>query len=56
MFGILYELTYFLIYFSMLYIFPFVFFFFLVFTVALRDRDTKLKIGEIGKNIFKKFF
>ena len=40
----------------MIYVFPFAFFFFLTLTVALRDRDTKLQIREIGRNLFKKFF
>jgi hypothetical protein len=41
---------------SMIYVFPFAFFFFLTCTVALRDRDTKLKIGEIAKCLVKKLF
>jgi len=45
---------YYLVYYGMIYLFPFLFFFFLVYTVALRDRDTKLKIGEILKSFFKK--
>jgi len=50
------RLLYYFVYYSMIYIFPFAFFFLLVFTVALKERDTKLKIREIGVNLFKKFF
>ncbi len=46
----------FLVFCLMFYVVPFSFFFFLVITVGLRDRDTKLKIGEITKCLFKKFF
>lgn len=49
-------LFYELICYFMIYVFPFAFFFFLTLTVALRDRDTKLQIREIGRNLFKKFF
>ena len=45
-----------LIYYSMVYVFPLAFIFFLVFTIGLRERDTKLKIREITKNLFKRLF
>jgi hypothetical protein len=32
------------------------FVFFLVYTIAMRDRDKKLKIREITKGLFKKIF
>ena len=51
-----YRLSYELFCYFMIYVFPFAFFFFLTLTVALRDRDTKLQIREIGRNLFKKFF
>lgn len=47
---------YYLVYYSMIYIFPVAFVFFLVFTTALRERDTKLRIREITENLFKKLF
>jgi hypothetical protein len=40
----------------MSFVFPPAFFFFLVFTVAMRDRDTKLKFREIMQCAFKKLF
>jgi len=45
-----------LVYYSMIYIFPVAFIFFLIFTVGLRERDTKLKFREIIHGIFKKLF
>jgi len=50
------DFFYCLVYYSMIYIFPIAFVFFLVFTVALKERDTKLKIREITQNLFKKLF
>jgi len=47
---------YYLVYYLMIYVFPMAFIFFLVFTVALKERDTKLKIWEITQNVFKKLF
>jgi hypothetical protein len=38
------------------YCFPIVFIFLLVITVAMRDRDTKLKFREIATGLFKKLF
>ena len=52
----LHAAFYYLVYYSMIYIFPVAFIFFLVFTVALRERDTKLKFREIMQSIFKKYF
>ncbi len=40
----------------MIYVFPTAFIFFLVFTAALKEGDTKLKIREITQNLFKRLF
>ncbi len=56
MFKELHTAFYYLVYYSMIYLFPIAFIFFLVFTVGLRERDTKLKFQEIIHGIFKKFF
>jgi len=45
---------YYLVYYSMIYIFPVAFIFFLVFTVALKERDRKLRVREIIQSIFRK--
>ena len=50
------SFLYYLVYYSMIYIFPLAFIFFLVFTIALKERDTKFKIREITQNLFKKLF
>ncbi|MBA3334768.1 MAG: hypothetical protein H0T08_04075 [Acidobacteria bacterium] len=50
------DLFYYLVYYSMIYVFPIAFIFFLVFTLALTERDTKLKFREIAQNIFRKIF
>ncbi len=50
------DLFYYLVYYSMIYVFPIAFIFFLVFTLALKERDTKLKFREIAQNIFRKIF
>lgn len=47
---------YYLIYYAMIYGFPIVFVFLLVFTLGLKERDTKLKIREIAQNVFKRLF
>lgn len=50
------ESLYYLIFLLIFYGFPLAFFFFLVITVAMRDRDTKLKFREIMQCAFKKMF
>lgn len=45
-----------LIFVLLFYGLPMLFVFLLVYTVGLRDRDTKLKIRENGVNILKKLF
>jgi hypothetical protein len=52
----LHAAFYYLVYYSMIYIFPVAFVFFLVFTVALKELDTKLRFREIMQSIFKKLF
>ena len=47
---------YYLVYYAMLYGFPIVYIFLLVFTLALKERDSKLKIREITACLFKKLF
>jgi len=53
MFKELQAAFYYLVYYSMIYIFP-VAFIFLVFTVALKERDRKLRVREIIQSIFRK--
>ncbi|MDQ3040864.1 MAG: hypothetical protein M3R11_00610 [Acidobacteriota bacterium] len=53
MFKELQDAFYYLVYYSMIYIFP-VAFIFLVFTVALKERDRKLRVREIIQSIFRK--
>ncbi|HEX8736978.1 MAG TPA: hypothetical protein VF721_16725 [Pyrinomonadaceae bacterium] len=50
----LYAEIYYLIYDSMVCLFPFAFVFFLVLTIGLRDFEYKLNFREIVKNIFRK--
>ena len=53
MFKELQAAFYYLVYYSMIYIFP-VAFIFLVFTVVLKERDRKLRVREIIQSIFRK--
>ncbi len=50
------DCFYYLVYYSMIYVFPLAFIFLLVFTIGLKERDTKLKIREITQNLFKRLF
>ena len=50
------NFLYYLVYYSIIYVFPFAFFFFLVITVGMRDRDSKLKFREIMQGFFRKWF
>jgi len=45
-----------LLYWFVIYCIPSIFIFFLVITLAMKERDTKLKIREITQNIFKLIF
>lgn len=56
MFESLIENLKYLIFLVLFYGLPLAFFFFLVITVAMRDRDTKLKFREIMSCAFKKLF